>query len=396
LIDYNDFLSERVLSLKPSGIRRFFDLAAEMEDVLSLGVGEPDFRTPWLIREAGIDSLKKGRTWYTANAGLAELRGEVSNYLRRRFELEYSPKDEIFITVGGSEAIDLCIRALIEPGDEMLLPEPSFVCYDPICRMSGGTVVPIVTKEEDEFRLTPEELEAAVTPKSKLLVLPFPNNPTGGIMRREHLEAIAEIVKKHNLFVLSDEIYAELTYGGERHVSIAQLEGMRERTVVVNGFSKAYAMTGWRLGYAAGPAPVISQMLKIHQFAIMSSPTTSQYAAIAAMRDCDEEVAAMVKEYDMRRRFLVDGLNNIGLHTFEPQGAFYVFPCIRSTGLGSAQFCEQLLQSQHVAVVPGDAFGGCGEGYVRISYSYSLDHLMEALQRISRFVAECRAAGTAI
>ncbi|HPD89043.1 MAG TPA: aminotransferase class I/II-fold pyridoxal phosphate-dependent enzyme [Oscillospiraceae bacterium] len=390
MIDYNHFLSKKALSLKPSGIRRFFDLAAEMDDVLSLGVGEPDFRTPWLIREAGIDSLKKGRTWYTANAGLVELRSEISKYLERRLGLEYSPKNELFVTVGGSEAIDLCIRALIEPCDEMLLPEPCFVCYDPICRMSGGTVVPIVTKEENDFRLTPEDLEVAITPKSKLLVLPFPNNPTGGVMRREDLEPIAEIVRKYNLFVLSDEIYSELTYGGERHVSIAELDGMRERTIVVNGFSKAYAMTGWRLGYAAGPAPVISQMLKIHQFAIMSSPTTSQYAAIVAMRDCDEEVAAMVKEYDMRRRFLVEGLNNLGLHTFEPQGAFYVFPCIRSTGLSSTEFCEQLLQSQHVAVVPGDAFGDCGEGFVRISYSYSLDHLMEALQRIGRFVEECR------
>ncbi|MBE6881902.1 MAG: aminotransferase class I/II-fold pyridoxal phosphate-dependent enzyme [Ruminococcaceae bacterium] len=387
LIDYSKVLSEKVAELKPSGIRKFFDLAAEVKDVIALTIGEPDFKTPWHIREAGIDSLKKGRTWYTANAGLAELREEASKYLKRRFDLEYDSKD-IFITVGGSEAIDLTIRAIIDNGDEMLLPIPSFVCYDPICRLAGGSVVTIETKRENDFRLTADELRAAITPKTKLLVLPFPNNPTGAVMRREHLEEIAEVLRGTDIMVLSDEIYAELTYGGKRHVSIAEIEGMKERTIIVNGFSKAYAMTGWRLGYVAGPSPIIQQMLKIHQYAIMSSPTTSQYAAVVAMRDCDNEVEDMKRQYDMRRRYLVKAFNDMGLDCFTPEGAFYVFPCIKSTGLSSEEFCEKLLHSKKVAVVPGGAFGASGEGFVRVSYSYSLDHLMEAVKRIKEFIEE--------
>ena len=389
MIDYNKVLSEKVAELKPSGIRKFFDLAAEVKDVIALTIGEPDFKTPWHIREAGIKSLEKGHTWYTANAGLIELRQEASKYLKRRFNLEYDASD-IFITVGGSEAIDLTIRALIDVGDEMLLPIPSFVCYDPICRLAGGKVVTIETKRENDFRLTAEELRAAITPKTKLLVLPFPNNPTGAVMRREHLEEIAEVLRGTDIMVLSDEIYAELTYGDERHVSIAEIEGMKERTIIVNGFSKAYAMTGWRLGYLAGPSPIISQMLKIHQYAIMSSPTTSQYAAIVAMRDCDNEVEEMKKQYDMRRRYLVKAFNDMGLDCFTPEGAFYVFPCIKSTGLSSEEFCEKLLRSKKVAVVPGGAFGSSGEGFVRVSYSYSLDHLMEATKRIGEFMENLR------
>ncbi|MGN0626486.1 MAG: aminotransferase class I/II-fold pyridoxal phosphate-dependent enzyme [Oscillospiraceae bacterium] len=390
MIDYSSALSEKAVGIKPSGIRKFFDLAAEMDDVISLSIGEPDFKTPWHIREAGIDSLKKGRTWYTANAGLMELREEATKYLKRKFNIEYDPKKEIFITVGGSEAIDLAIRALIEPGDDMLLPIPSFVCYEPICRLAGGNVITIETKQEDDFRLTAEQLRAAITPKTKLLVLPFPNNPTGGVMRREHLEEIADVLRDTNIMVLSDEIYAELTYGKERHVSFAEIDGMWERTIVVNGFSKAYAMTGWRLGYAAGPAPIISQMLKIHQYAIMSSPTTSQYAAVAAMRDCDEEILEMKSQYDIRRKFLVEAFNRIGLDCFTPEGAFYVFPCIKSTGLSSEEFCEKLLKSKKVAVIPGNAFGSSGEGYIRVSYSYSLDHLMEAVKRIEEFIKEIK------
>lgn len=387
MIDYSKVLSEKVAELKPSGIRKFFDLAAEVKDVIALTIGEPDFKTPWHIREAGINSLEKGRTWYTANAGLIELRQEASKYFKRRFNLDYDAKD-IFITVGGSEAIDLTIRAIIDNGDEMLLPIPSFVCYDPICRLAGGNVIPIETKRENDFRLTAEELKAAITPKTKLLVLPFPNNPTGAVMRREHLEEIAEVLRGTDIMVLSDEIYAELTYGGERHVSIAEIDGMKERTIIVNGFSKAYAMTGWRLGYVAGPSPIIQQMLKIHQYAIMSSPTTSQYAAVVAMRDCDNEVEEMKREYDMRRRFLVKAFNDMGLDCFTPEGAFYVFPCIKSTGLSSDEFCEKLLHSKKVAVVPGGAFGSSGEGFVRVSYSYSLDHLMEATKRIKEFLEE--------
>lgn len=387
-MDYDKLLSRSAAALKPSGIRRFFDIAAEMDDVISLGVGEPDFKTPWEIRRAGIESLEKGHTFYTANAGLITLRTEICNYLKRRFTLSYDPKTDVFATVGGSEAIDLCIRATINPGEgeEVLIPEPCFVCYDPLTRMAGGVPVPIATRVEDDFRLTAAQLREHLTPQTKLLILPFPNNPTGAVMRRNHLEEIAEVLRGTDVLVLSDEIYAELTYGSERHVSIAELDGMRERTILVNGFSKAYAMTGWRLGYAAGPAPIIRQMIKLHQFAIMCSPTTSQYAAVEALKNCDEAIEAMRSEYDMRRRLVVDGFNRIGLSCFEPEGAFYVFPSIRSTGMTSNEFCMKLLEKERVAVVPGDALGASGEGHVRVSYSYSIKHLLEALKRIERFV----------
>jgi len=383
-MDYSSLLSRCAQELKPSGIRKFFDLAATMDGVISLGVGEPDFKTPYAIRRAGIESLEKGRTWYTANAGLPELRRQIAAYLARRFSLSYE-EQSILVTVGGSEAIDLCIRACLDPGDEVLIPEPSFVCYDPITRLAGGVPVPIVTRPEDGFRLTPEALEAAITPRTKVLVLPYPNNPTGAIMRREHLEAIARVLLRHDILVLSDEIYAELTFEG-KHVSIASLPGMAERTVVVNGFSKAYAMTGWRLGYAAGPQEVIKVMTKLHQFAIMCAPTTSQYAAIEAMKNCDEEIERMAVQFGMRRGLMVGNLNRIGLTCADPLGAFYVFPSIRSTGLSSDEFCERLLREQKVAVIPGNAFGQSGEGHVRISYSYSVEHLIEALRRIEIFV----------
>ena len=388
MIDYQQQFSQKIVGIKPSGIRRFFSLAAEMKDVISLGVGEPDFKTPWHIRKAGIDSLDRGRTWYTANTGLAELQQEICNYLSRRFDLEYEP-GQVLVTVGGSEAIDLCIRAFIDPGDDVLIPEPCFVAYSPITQLCGGNAVSLVTKEEDDFRLTAEALKAAITPKTKLLIFPFPNNPTGGVMRREHLEEIAAVLEGTNIMVLSDEIYAELTYG-EKHVSIASIPGMRERTIVVNGFSKAYAMTGWRLGYAVAPQPVMDMMTKIHQFAIMCAPTTSQYAAIEALRSCDDEIQKMAEEYNRRRRFIVDKLNAMGLHCFMPGGAFYAFPCIRSTGLTSQEFAEGLLASKKVAVVPGDAFGEPGEGFVRISYSYSVEHIREAMTRIEQFLQELK------
>ena len=388
MIDYQQQFSQKIVGIKPSGIRRFFSLAAEMKDVISLGVGEPDFKTPWHIRKAGIDSLDRGRTWYTANTGLAELQQEICNYLSRRFDLEYEP-GQVLVTVGGSEAIDLCIRAFIDPGDDVLIPEPCFVAYSPITQLCGGNAVSLVTKEEDDFRLTAEALKAAITPKTKLLIFPFPNNPTGGVMRREHLEEIAAVLDGTNIMVLSDEIYAELTYG-EKHVSIASIPGMRERTIVVNGFSKAYAMTGWRLGYAVAPQPVMDMMTKIHQFAIMCAPTTSQYAAIEALRSCDDEIQKMAEEYNRRRRFIVDKLNAMGLHCFMPGGAFYAFPCIRSTGLTSQEFAEGLLASKKVAVVPGDAFGEPGEGFVRISYSYSVEHIREAMTRIEQFLQELK------
>ncbi len=383
-MDYSTVLSRCARELRPSGIRKFFDLAATMEGVISLGVGEPDFKTPYSIRRAGIESLEKGRTWYTANAGLVELRRQIAAYLARRFGLSYTEK-EVLVTVGGSEAIDLCIRACLDPGDEVLIPEPCFVCYDPITRMAGGVPVPIVTRPEDGFRLTPEALEAAITPRTKVLALPYPNNPTGAIMKQEHLEAIAQVLRQRDIIVLSDEIYAELTFEG-KHVSIASLPGMAERTVVVNGFSKAYAMTGWRLGYAAGPQEVIRVMTKLHQFAIMCAPTTSQYAAIEAMKSCDDEIERMAVQFGMRRGLMVGSLNRMGLTCADPLGAFYVFPSIRATGLSSQEFCERLLREQRVAVVPGDAFGQSGEGHVRISYSYSVDHLIEALRRIEIFV----------
>ena len=386
-MDYSGLLSSKAKDLKPSGIRKFFSAAAEMTDVISLGVGEPDFKTPWSIRKAGIESLDAGRTWYTANAGLSALQEEISRYLNRRFGLAYE-RENILVTVGGSEAIDLVMRAFLNPGDEVLIPEPSFVCYTPIAQLCGAVPVPVVTKEEDEFRLNPDALKAAITPKTKLLVFPFPNNPTGGVMRKEHLREIAEVLKGTGIMVLSDEIYAELTYGGERHVSIASIDGMKERTVVVNGFSKAYAMTGWRLGYVTGPAPVMEILNKIHQYAIMCAPTTSQYAAIEALRHCDDDVEKMAREYDKRRRLIVMRLNELGLHCFNPGGAFYAFPSIQSTGLSSQEFCERLLHAKKVAVVPGDAFGGSGEGFVRISYSYSIEHIKAALARIEEFLKE--------
>lgn len=384
-MDYTKILSQKVQQIKPSGIRRFFNLANEMEGVISLGVGEPDFKTPWMVRRAGIESLERGKTWYTANAGMPELQQEIANYLARRFGLLYHPKSEMFVTVGGSEAIDMCIRALVNPGDEVMVVQPSFVCYSPITELSHAKAVPITTRAEDGFRLTPEALKAAITPRTKLLILPFPSNPTGAVMEKQHLEAIAQVLRGTDIMVLSDEIYAELTYSGQ-HCSIASLPDMKERTIVVGGFSKSYAMTGWRLGYACGPAPVIAQMLKIHQFAIMCAPTVSQFAAIEALKHGDESILEMRQEYDERRKVLVNHLNRMGLTCFEPKGAFYVFPSIQKTGLKSEEFCERLLYSQKVAVVPGDAFGECGEGFVRISYSYSLEHLLEALRRIELFL----------
>lgn len=387
MMDYEKILSKRVQELKPSGIRKFFDIAANMKDVISLSIGEPDFKTPWAVRAAAIETLEKGRTTYTANSGLANLREEITRYMERKFGLSYYPEDETLVTVGGSEAIDLCIRAFIEPGDEVLVVEPCFVAYAPIIEMMHGVPVPVETVAEEGFRLTPARLREKITEKTKLLVLPYPNNPTGAVMRREHLEEIAEILRGTDIMVLSDEIYAEMTYTG-RHVSIASLPGMRERTIVVNGFSKAFSMTGWRLGFACGPAPIMKQMIKIHQYAIMCAPTTSQYAAIEALRLCEENIQSMVEEYDMRRRFIVDAFNKLGLTCFEPEGAFYIFPCIRSTGLTSEEFCQQLLYAKHVAVVPGNAFGSCGEGYIRVSYAYSIKHITEAVKRIAAFLAK--------
>lgn len=389
MIDYSQFLSSDIVNLPPSGIRKFFDITAEMTGVISLGVGEPDFVTPWAIREAGIYSLEKGHTYYTANRGMAELRKEICIYQMRKYNLEYDPLTETLVTVGGSEAIDALIRAVVSKGDEVLIPEPSFVCYKPCTVMAGGTPVAIQTCEEDNFKLTPEKLEASITEKSKLLVLPYPNNPTGAIMTREDLEKIAKVVEKHNLLVISDEIYGELTYSGE-HTPFAAIDGMKERTVTVNGFSKAFAMTGWRLGYACGPAPIIQEMTKIHQYAIMCAPTTSQFAAIEALRKCDSDVEYMKNEYDHRRRIMVNGFREMGLSCFEPLGAFYVFPNISSTGLSSNDFATQLLYDQKVAVIPGTAFGDCGEGFVRCSYAYSIKNIERALDRIAVFVDKCK------
>jgi len=389
MMNMEDMLSSKVKNTKPSGIRKFFDIVSEMKDAISLGVGEPDFVTPWAIREAGIYSLEKGNTHYTSNWGLMELRNEISNYLNRRFNLKYDPKSEIMVTVGGSEAIDACIRALIDDGDEVLIPEPSFVCYTPCTILAGGKPVPLVTTQENNFKLTPEVLKAAITPKTKLLVLPYPNNPTGAVMTREDLEKIADVIRDTNIMVLSDEIYSELSYGIE-HCSIANLPGMRERTIIVNGFSKSYAMTGWRLGYAVGNSTIIGSMIKIHQFAIMSAPTTSQFAAIEALRSGDSEIERMKNEYNYRRRVMVDGFRKMGLECFEPEGAFYVFPCIKSTGMTSAEFCEKLLRAKKVAVIPGDAFGESGEGFIRASYCYSIKNIEEALRRIAEFLEEIK------
>lgn len=386
MIDYSTRMNPNVQALKPSGIRKFFDIANEMEDVISLSIGEPDFVTPWHIRQEGIRSLEDGKTWYSPNRGFMELREEICKWFKRHYHVQYEPKTECLVTVGGSEAIDSCIRCLVCPGDEVLIPQPSFVCYQPLTEMAGGVPVILETKAKNGFRLTPEELKAAITPKTKLLILPYPNNPTGAVMRREHLNAIADVLRGTDIMVLSDEIYSELTYGDTSHVTFSNIPDMRERTIVINGFSKAFAMTGWRLGFALGPELVIKQMTKLHQFGIMSAPTVSQYAAVEAMKNGDSDSAYMREQYDMRRRLIVDGFNELGLTCFEPEGAFYIFPCIRSTGLTSDEFCKRLIQEEHVAVVPGTAFGNCGEGFVRVSYSYSIKHITEALSRIGHFV----------
>lgn len=390
MIDYTNILTQKIQDVQPSGIRKFFDVAGAMKDAISLGVGEPDFVTPWAIREAGIYSLEKGRTYYTANAGLMELREEICTYNKRKFGVEYDPKSEVLVTVGGSEAIDLLVRCIVNPGDEVLIPEPSFVCYKPCTQMAGGTAIPIETFEKDGFRLLPEQLKAHITDKTKLLILPFPNNPTGGVMSKADLEAIAEVLRGTDIMVLSDEIYGELRYDNEGHTPFSAISGMRERTIIVNGFSKTFAMTGWRLGYALGPAEIIKAMTKLHQYGIMSSPTTSQFAAIEALRSCDKDVENMRNEYNYRRRFIVDGFRNMGLSCFEPLGAFYVFPCIKSLGMTSEEFANKLLMEEKVAVVPGNAFGESGEGFIRCSYAYSIDSIDEALKRISRFVEKYR------
>lgn len=389
-MDYSKVLNSRIVSVKPSGIRKFFDIAAEMDNVISLSVGEPDFKTPWHVREEGISSLQMGKTWYTPNRGLSILRDEITKYYDRRFGIKYEPLSQVLVTVGGSEAIDVAIRCLAGPGDEVIIPQPSFVCYEPLTEMAGATPVLMDTKVENEFRIVPEDLEKAITDKTKLLILPYPNNPTGGIMEKKDLEAIAEVIKKHDLMVLSDEIYAELTYTKDKHVSIANIDGMYERTIVVNGFSKTYAMTGWRLGYALGPKEIIAQMTKLHQFCIMSAPTTAQYAAIEALRHGDDDIESMKDEYEMRKHFIVGSFDKLGLDCFEPKGAFYCFPCIKSTGLSSEEFCTRLIKEKHVAVVPGNAFGECGEGFIRVSYCNSLKNIAEAMRRIEEFLVELK------
>lgn len=386
-MDYESRLNKTILEVKPSGIRRFFDIVSDMEDVISLSIGEPDFRTPWHVSRAAIESLEKGRTWYTPNRGFEKLRIEIADFVKRKYELNYAPKTEILVTVGGSEALDLAMRCLLNPGDEVLIHQPSFVCYEPLTLMTGAVPKIIDTKKENSFRLTPQELEAAITDKTKLLILSYPNNPTGAVMRKADLEALAEVIIKHDLLVISDEIYSELTYSG-KHVSMGAIEGMRERTVVINGFSKAFAMTGWRLGYAMGPATIIEMMTKLHQYGIMSAPTVAQYAAIEALKNGDKDIEKMRGEYEMRRRYVVGEFNAMGLTCFEPFGAFYSFPCIKSTGLTSEEFCTKLLESKKVAIVPGNAFGESGEGFVRVSYSYSLKHLREAISRIREFLQE--------
>lgn len=385
MLDYAKILSENVQEIKPSGIRKFFDLLGDRKDVISLTVGEPDFMTPYHIREAGIESLEKGRTFYTSNNGILELRREICNYLNRRFGLVYEPKSEVIVTVGGSEAIDLTVRALIEPGDEAIIPVPSFVCYGPIVELAHGKPVFIETKEEDNFKLRPEALRAAITPKTKLLILPYPNNPTGAVMTKDELEEIAQILEGTNIMVLSDEIYGELTYG-RRHTAFATVGNMWERTITVSGFSKAYAMTGWRLGYLCAPKELVTQMHKIHQYAIMCAPTTSQLAAIEALKHGDPDIEMMANEYNRRRKYILDGLRKMGIDTFEAEGAFYVFPRIGKFGLSSDDFCQKLLDEKGVAIVPGNAFGDCGEGYARISYAYSVEHITEALKRMNEFI----------
>ena len=388
MMDYTKLLSATVQQMKPSGIRKFFDIANTMEGVISLGVGEPDFRTPWQIRSAGIRSLERACTRYTSNRGLIELRSEISAYVSRKYGPRYDPEGEILVTVGGSEAIDAAIRAVTNPGDEIIIPQPSYVCYEPITRLAGGVPVIINTQAKNSFKLTKEELLEAISEKTKALILPYPCNPTGAIMEREDLEKIAEVLRDKNILVISDEIYAELTFGGTRHTTIADIPGMKERTILINGFSKAFSMTGWRMGYACGPEPLMSQITKIHQYAIMCAPTTSQYAAIEALRSCDKEVGEMLEEYDVRRKIIVKGFNDLGLECREPKGAFYAFPSIKSTGLSSEEFCERLLYSKRVAVVPGTAFGDSGEGFIRASYCYSTLHIKEALRRIGEFLEE--------
>ncbi|MBR4184901.1 MAG: aminotransferase class I/II-fold pyridoxal phosphate-dependent enzyme [Clostridia bacterium] len=385
-MDYEKILSSAAQQIKPSGIRKFFDLLGDMKDVIALTVGQPDFVTPWHIRVSAIESLEKGKTYYTSNSGTLELRREIAAYTARRFGMTYDPNDEIIVTVGGSEAIDIAMRAIVNPGDEVIIPQPSFVCYGPIATLAGGTPVFLETKEKDCFKLTPDALRAAVTPKTKLLVLPFPNNPTGAIMTREDLEGIADVLRGTDIMVLSDEIYCELTYGRD-HVSLASLDGMRERTVVVDGFSKTYAMTGWRMGYTLAPREITRHMLKIHQYAIMCAPTASQFAAVEALRNGDEDVAMMRAEYNRRRRYLVGGLRGMGIDCFQPEGAFYVYPNISRFGLSSEEFCQKLLYEGGVAIVPGTAFGDCGEGFARISYAYSVEHIAKALDRIEKFIA---------
>ncbi len=390
MIDYGKVLSPAVKEIKPSGIRKFFDIAATMEDVISLGVGEPDFQTPWHIRKAGITALERGRTKYSANRGTIDLRKEISNYLQIKYNIRYKPETEILVTVGGSEAIDSAIRAIIAPGDEVIIPQPSYVCYEPITVLAGGVPVIIETKAENDFKVTPEELRAAVTDKTKALILPYPCNPTGAVMEKDDIEKIAKVLDGTNIIVLSDEIYSELTYCDLKHTSPASVEGMKERTITINGFSKAFSMTGWRLGYACGPQEILNQITKIHQYAIMCAPTTSQYAAVEALRHGDEAVENMIREYDRRRRLIVNGFNKLGLTCREPKGAFYAFPSIKSTGLSSEEFCEKLLERKKVAVVPGTAFGKGGEGYVRASYCYSPEHIIKALERIGEFLEEMK------
>jgi len=390
MIDYSKVLTAAVKDIKPSGIRKFFDIANTMEDVISLGVGEPDFRTPWQVRSAGIHSLEIGATRYTSNRGLEELRAEISRYVQRKYGVEYDPLKEILVTVGGSEAIDMAIRAITEPGDEVIIPQPSYVCYEPIVRLAGGVPVIIDTKAENDFKLTRAELAAAMSPKTKALILPYPCNPTGAIMEYDDILALSEELSDTNVIVISDEIYAELTFGGRRHVSVPSVPGMKERTLLINGFSKTFAMTGWRLGYACGPSELMAMITKIHQYAIMCAPTTAQYAAVEALRSCDGEVAKMLEEYDIRRKIIVSGFNRLGLTCREPKGAFYAFPSIKSTGLSSEEFCTRLLESKHVAAVPGTAFGDSGEGFIRTSYCYSTAHIKEALRRIGEFLRELR------
>ena len=389
MLDYEKMLNKTVRDMKPSGIRKFFDMLSGMQDVVALTVGQPDFITPWHIREAAIESIEKGKTYYTSNAGTPELRLEISKYMKRRFNVDYQPQDEIFVTVGGSEAIDVAMRAILSPGDEVILPQPAFVCYEPIASMQGATVVHIDTKLENNFKVTAEEIKNAITDKTKMLILPFPNNPTGAILTREELEEIAEVLRGTDICVLSDEIYAELTYG-RNHVSIAEIDGMWERTIIASGFAKAYAMTGWRLGYICAPAPLTKQMLKIHQYGIMCAATASQFAAVEALRNGDEDVEYMRGEYNRRRVFLLEGLRNIGIECFEPEGAFYLYPNIGKFGLSSEEFAERLLYEHGCAIVPGTAFGDSGEGFARISYAYSLKHLEQALERIEAFVTKLK------